>query len=81
LGFIFYPFFEHKNEDKIVDGILYIPHAYVILSEYPYFYHYKEICRQVFRQTRMEHDEMPIEILLNTDNVLFAIEWISFYGY
>ena len=64
LGFIFYPFFEHKNEDKIVDGILYIPHAYVILSEYPYFYHYKEICRQVFRQTRMEHDEMPIEILL-----------------
>ena len=64
LGYIFYAGVEYKREDRNVDGTLYIPFTYVILSEYPYFYHYKEICRQVYKQKRMEHDEMPIEIIL-----------------
>ena len=43
LGYIFYVPMEHKTDDKI-DGTVYVPIAYVILSEYPYFYHFKEIC-------------------------------------
>ena len=63
LGFVFYIPIEHKTDDKI-DGVIYAPVAYVILSEYPYFYHYNEICKQVLRQIKQEHDGIPIEILL-----------------
>ena len=63
LGYVFYVPIEHKVDDIFV-GMLYVPIAYVILSEYPYFYQFKEICRQVFRQMKLEHDGMPVEILL-----------------
>ena len=63
LGYIFYVPMEHKTDDKI-DGTVYVPIAYVILSEYPYFYHFKEICKHVLRQMKQEHDGIPIEILL-----------------
>ena len=63
LGYIFYVPIEHKEDDQFV-GTLYAPIAYVILSEYPYFYQFKEICRQVFRQMKLEHDGIPVEVLL-----------------
>ena len=40
LDYVFY--IEHKTEDKF-DGYLYVPIAYVIFSEFPYFYHFNEI--------------------------------------
>ena len=63
LGYVFYVPIEHKTDDKI-DGMVYVPIAYVILSEYPYFYHFKEICKNVLRQMKQEHDGIPIEVLL-----------------
>ena len=62
LGFIFYTVQEQKIGDKL--GNLYVPTAYVILSEFPYFYHFNEICKNVFFQMMKENDEIPIEILL-----------------
>ena len=47
-----------------VDGIIYIPITYIILSEYPYFYHFNEICKNIFIQMKKETDEMPIDIIL-----------------
>ena len=61
-GYIFY-----KSENKSVEnvsGILYSPVAYVILSEFPYFYHFNEICKDVYKQMKNESDEIPIEIIL-----------------
>ena len=63
LGFIFFIPMDHKINDKI-DGIIYVPAAYVILSEYPYFYHFNEICKLIYKQMRKESDEIPLEILL-----------------
>ena len=63
LGFIFFIQMDHKTNDKI-DGTIYVPAAYVILSEYPYFYHFNEICKLIYKQMRKESDEIPIEILL-----------------
>ena len=62
LGFVFYTIQEQKIDDKL--GNLYVPAAYVILSEFPYFYHFNEICKNVFFQMMKENDEIPIEILL-----------------
>ena len=39
LGYIFYILQENKYNGEI-DGYLYIPGAYIILSEYPYFYQF-----------------------------------------
>ena len=63
LGYVFFVPSEHRSMGEI-DGILYIPMAYVILSEFPYFYHFNEICKNVFSQMKKESDEIPIDILL-----------------
>ena len=63
LGYIFYVPMEYKTDDKI-DGIIYVPNAYVILSEYPYYYHFKEICKHVLKLMIQENNGIPIEILL-----------------
>ena len=63
LGYIFFIPQEHKTNDKL-DGYLYVPITYVILSEFPYFYHFNEICRNVYTQMKKESDEIPIDILL-----------------
>ena len=62
LGFVFFISYEPRGRDT--DGIFYIPMAYVILSEYPYFYHFNEICRNVYFQMLKENDEIPIDIIL-----------------
>ena len=63
LGYIFYIPQEHKTNDKF-DGFLYIPITYVILSEFPYFYHFNEICKNIIIQMKKESDEIPVDILL-----------------
>jgi hypothetical protein len=63
LGFIFFAPHEHKTNDKL-DGVFYVPTTYVILSEYPYFYHFNEICKNIYIQMKKESDEIPIDILI-----------------
>ena len=63
LGYIFYIANEHRTMGEL-DGYLYVPIAYVILSEFPYFYHFNEICKNVFLQMKKENDEIPIDIIL-----------------
>ena len=62
LGYIFYVQIEYKNEMK--SGTLFVPIAYVILSEFPYFYHFKELCKHIVRQMKQETDGIPLEILI-----------------
>ena len=38
--------------------------TYVIISEYPYFYHFNAICKSVLNQMKKENEEIPIEIIL-----------------
>ncbi len=63
LGYVFYVIQEHRSQGEL-DGYLYIPNAYVILSEYPYYYHFNEICKNIFLQMKKENDEIPIDILI-----------------
>ena len=76
LGYIFYIIYDCKNQGEL-DGILYIPAAYVILSEYPYFYHFNEICKNIYLQMKKETDEIPIEIILY-NTVKFAPSPINY---
>ena len=63
LGYVFFVPTEHRSMGE-VDGVLYVPMAYAILSEFPYFYHFNEICKNVYSQMKKENDEIPIDILL-----------------
>ena len=63
LGYVFYVANEHREMGEL-DGFLYVPIAYVILSEFPYFYHFNEICKNVLLQVKRENDEIPIDIIL-----------------
>ena len=63
LGYIFYDFQEHKA-NGIIDGYLYIPIAYVILSEYPYFFQFNKICKNIYIQMKKESDQIPFEIII-----------------
>ena len=62
LGYIFFAPIDFKLEDKV--GTLFVPTAYVILSEFPYFYHFKELCKHIHRQMKQETDGIPLEILI-----------------
>ena len=63
LGYVFYILQEHKVGDEI-DGYLYIPAAYVILSEFPYFYQFNSICSDIYNRIKKESDEIPIDIII-----------------
>ena len=62
LAYIFYHSKEYKAMN--IEGISYSPIAYVILSEFPYFYHFKEMCVNIYMQMKKENDEIPIDIIL-----------------
>ena len=64
LGYVFYIPSEQRNINGQLEGIYYVPMAYVILSEFPYFYHFNEICKNVYLQMKKETDEIPIDIIL-----------------
>ncbi len=44
LGYVFYALQEYKDDRKR-ERYLYVPTAYIILSEYPYFYQFNEILK------------------------------------
>ena len=62
-GYVFYILQEYRA-NGIIDGYLYIPAAYVILSEYPYFYQFNKICKNILLEIKKENDEIPIDILI-----------------
>ena len=64
LGYIFYYTQDHRNMDNEMDGYIYAPSAYVILSEFPYYYNFNEICKNIYFQMKKENDEIPIDIIL-----------------
>ena len=64
LGYVFYIKKEHRNKNNEIDLILYYPISYVILSDYPYYYHFNKICKNVFLQMKKVSDEIPIDIIL-----------------
>ena len=63
LGYVFYTSKEYKKNETLV-GYFYVRMAYVILSEYPYFYHFNKLCKSIYRQMKKEDEEIPLEILL-----------------
>ena len=63
LGYIFFIKKEHKTNNN-EDLIIYYPVAYVILSDYPYYYHFNKICKNVYIQMKKTTDEIPIDIIL-----------------
>ena len=63
LGYVFYNKQEHKSCEN-EEGYLYVPITYVIISEYPYFYHFNEICKNICLLMKNENDEIPLDILL-----------------
>ena len=63
LGYVFYNKKEHKLFDN-QDGYFYLPVCYVIMSEYPYFYHFNEICKNIYLLMTKEREEIPMEIIL-----------------
>ena len=63
LGYVFYSQQDYK-ENELVIGHFYVPMTYVIISEYPYFYHFNKICKSVLNQMKKENEEIPIEIIL-----------------
>ena len=63
LGYIFFIKKEHKTNNN-EDLIIYYPITYVILSDYPYYYHFNKICKNVYIQMKKTTDEIPIDIIL-----------------
>ena len=63
LAYIFYALQEYKNDRK-KEGYLYVPTSYIILSEYPYFYQFNEICKNIYNNIKKEDDEIPIDIII-----------------
>ena len=64
LGYIFYVKKEHRDKNNEIDGIIFYPITYVILYEFPYFYHFYKICKNINIQMKKETDEIPIDIIL-----------------
>ena len=63
LGYVFYALQEYKDDRKR-ERYLYVPTAYIILSEYPYFYQFNEICKNIYNAIKKEDDEIPIDIII-----------------
>lgn len=64
LGYIFYIPKEHRDINNELLGLIYYPITYVILSEYPFFYHFNNICHNIHIQMNKKTDEIPIDIIL-----------------
>ena len=65
LGYTFYLNQEHKDQKTgEVKGYMFYPVTYCILSEFPYFMKFTDICRNIKNQLGKETDEIPIDIIL-----------------
>ena len=61
-----YSFYEKEiikiNDDKKFDIIIYFPKAFVIISQYNYFYTFHRICENLHKQFLSDKIEIPLEI-------------------
>ena len=64
LGYVFHIKKEYRNENGELNGLIYYPITYVILSEYPFYYHFNKICKNIYIQMKKKTDEIPIDIIL-----------------
>ena len=65
LGFTFYLNQDHKDpKTGEIKGKIFFPVTYCILSEFPYFLKFTEICKNVKNQLAKENDDIPIDIIL-----------------
>ena len=65
LGYTFYINQEHKDQKTgEIKGYMFYPITYCILSEFPYFMKFTEICKNVKNQLGKETDQIPIDIIL-----------------
>ena len=65
LGYTFYLNQDYKDpKTGEIKGHMYFPVTYCILSEYPYFRKFTELCRNIKNQLGKESDEIPIDIFL-----------------
>ena len=65
LGFTFYLNQEHKDpKTGEIKGYMFYPITYCILSEFPYFMKFTNICKNIKNQLGKETDEIPIDIIL-----------------
>ena len=58
-AFIFYEFLSMPNRTKI-----FIPKAFVIISQYPYFIAFNHICKEVYNLFHSNNVQIPIELQL-----------------
>ena len=65
LGFTFYLNQDHKDpKTGEIKGKMFFPVTYCILSEFPYFLKFTEICKNIKNQLAKENDDIPIDIIL-----------------
>ena len=65
LGFTFYLNQDHKDpKTGEIKGKMFFPITYCILSEFPYFLKFTEICKNIKNQLAKENDDIPIDIIL-----------------
>ena len=65
LGFTFYLNQDHKDpKTGEIKGKMFFPVTYCILSEFPYFLKFTEICKNIKNQLARENDDIPIDIIL-----------------
>ena len=64
LGSVFHIKKEYRSENGELNGLIYYPITYVILSEYPFYYHFNKICKNIYIQMKKKTDEIPIDIIL-----------------
>ena len=64
LAFNFYIKEERNNNKGEIDGFIYYPITYVIISKYPFYYHFNQICNNIYSQIKKNSEKIPIEIIL-----------------
>ena len=65
LGYTFYLNQEYKDSKTgEIKGYMFYPITYCILSEYPFFMKFTNICKNINNQLRKETDQIPIDIIL-----------------
>ena len=65
LGYTFYLNQEYKDSKTgEIKGYMFYPVTYCILSEYPFFMKFTNICKIINNQLRKETDQIPIDIIL-----------------
>ena len=65
IGYTFFLNQEHKDQKTgEIKGYMFCPVTYCILSEFPYFMKFTDICKNIKNQLGKETDQIPIDIIL-----------------